>query len=231
VAGSDDKKRPPGVFASDDERAQLSRKDRQRARTQPEGHPVEITQLARLTKIETELEEEADDFDEQFTPVREVLALARTPEDRAMVIGLWSHSANQELRFRRTRNRSSEQTFRKDLDRLEAAHNTLVERITDATGKGGDNGKLGELKRRVDAWTSKMWWFVTVLVGALGTAATKLVFVTRAFDAVEARSIASADQIKILQAQVMTLQAAALSRRSHRGEPGPTSEPATPGRD
>ncbi len=221
-----------GVFESDDDRA--LKRERQRATTRPEGVPIEVSVLAKqmeeLGLIESAIASEADDYDDEFTPVSEILPIAKTPESRAIVIQLWKHSADQELRFRRTRNRSSEQQLRNDLDSLIARVEGHSERIVDATGKSGDNGKLGELRRRVDAWTSKLWWCVTAAVGAIGTAAIKLVLVTRAFDAVESRSLHNAEQVKILQAQVMTLQAAAISRRAHRAEPGPT-EPAVPEKD
>jgi hypothetical protein len=212
---ADDRDKKSGVFESGEDRAAAELDRRRRAKALAHGVPVHTP------------------VPDDFTPVSDVLPIAHDEAMRVLLARIWQHTANSEMRMLAAVNRTDAGQLRADFDDLEHAHNRIVERITDATGKSGDNGKLGELKRRVDAWTSKMWWGVTVLVGGLGAAAVKLVFVVRAFDAVEARSIASEQHIKLLQAQVMTLQAAALSRpRARHVEPGPTTEPAhEPGKD
>lgn len=207
-----DKKRP-GTFMGDDERALEGLERRRRVVTPVHGVPV-------------------DEFDDdQPTP---------PPQDvNKLIKVLWPlRHADEWL----TEVSSDIAALKVRADHLEEMSGglddigRLQERITDATGKSGDNGKLGELRRRVDAWTSKMWWFITALVGMVGTAAVKLVLVTRAFDAVEADARQALEQTKILQVQVMTLQAAAISRsRSGRGDrveaPGSSDVPAAPGKD
>lgn len=197
----DDRPKRPGVFADDDERATIGADRRRRVHTPAAGVPIHAP--------------EPDDF----TPVGSVLPLAEDEGMRIMLAKIWQHTANSEMRLLAAISRTEGSTLRLELDELANAHNLLVERITDATGKSGDNGKLGELRRIVAEMKTRTWWLITFLLGALGTAAIKLVIVVRAFDAVEARSVANVDQIKILQAQVMTLQAAAISRGAHRERP------------
>ena len=62
-------------------------------------------------------------------------------------------------------------------------HSDIAETLADIHGRSGSNGKLGELKRRVDALSSRAWILLTAFVGALGTALIKVVLVTRAFSA------------------------------------------------
>lgn len=215
---SDDNPKRPGSM-SDVDRALHSRESR---RSPALGVPIvnaaTIAQIEELNEIETNLAAEADEFDEQFTPVQDVLTLARTSQDQNLVFALWRHSANQELRFRRTRNRSAETKLRRDIDDNAKA-------ITDIHGAAGTNGKLGELRRRVDGLSSKAWWLFTALVGALGAAAVKLVIVVRAFDSVEALATHNAQQIQLLQAQVMTLQTALITRYRPAEEPGKATFP------
>lgn len=214
MANDRDKKRPGTMSGEDRDAAALAR-IRARIDTPHGGVPI--------------LAIDSDDF----TPVGVAIehlekAIDLTDRERLLIELGWKHSANQEMRSRKRVELTEGGQLRAELDEVSRVVATHAERITDATGKSGDNGKLGELKRRVDAWTSKTWWLVTALLGALGTAAIKLVLVTRAFDAVESRSVANAEQLKILQAQVMTLQAAAISRgarRSSEHPPGPVLEP------
>ena len=212
-----DEKKRPGVFASDDERALASRRDR--SRTPAQGVPIHTP------------------APEDFTPVGDVMPLAHDEATRILLARVWQHTANMEMRMLAALGQTENGRLRADLDattaRIDEHLVDVCEAIADIHGKSGTNGKLGELRRRVDAWTSKMWWLVTVLVGALGTAAVKLVLVTRAFDAVEAKSTYAEQQVKVLQAQVMTLQAAVISRSVLDGRvPGPSLVPATePGKD
>ncbi len=209
---SDDDKQAPGM--SDEARALAAGK---RART-PGGVPIVDTTIAQnlveLAQIETDLQNEArSEWDDEFTPIREILELAgRDVVLRNIVAGLWKHSANQELRFRRQRNYSDEGRMREDVDANTAS-------ILDISGKNGSNGKLGEIKRRVDTLTSKAWLVLIAAIGSIGAAAVKLVIVTRAFSDVENRAARSADEIKLLQAQVLTLQAAQITRPRYRPEP------------
>lgn len=98
---------------------------------------------------------------------------------------------------------------REDLARLRNDHTTAV---TDLRGQHGDNGKVGELRRRLDTLSSRAWWLLTLAIGSIGAAALKLVAVTTAFNHVAERSAHSADQLRILQAQVLTIQSALLVR-------------------
>ncbi len=219
VAGSDSKR--PGVFASDDERAQaeLERQEarrRERERTQTPAHGVPI------------YTPEADDF----TPITDILAIAEDEHERELIKRIMYKFRNSEARQQKRIEQTEGGQLRAAIDAIEHRQDKQAERITDISGKSGDNGKLGELRRRVDAWTSKMWWFVTALVGMLSTAAVKLVLVTRAFDAVEARSVHNAELIKrqdneisLLRAEVMAERAARISRRARdERAPGTTSE-------
>jgi len=159
----------------------------------------------RLAQLEADLIAEADEFDEQFTPVAEVLALANTARERDLVLALWQHSANQELRFRRQRKLSSEGALRRDTDA-----NTKA--ITDIHGASGGNGKLGELRRRVDSLSKAAWWFVTAVIGGIGAAAVKLVMVVRAFDAVENTAQHNSARLLEQQARILRLETELLTR-------------------
>lgn len=207
MAGSDSKR--PGVFEDDEQRALREIERRRRVVTPAHGVPV-------------------DEFDaDQPTP---------PPQDvNALIRKLWPLRHADEWLTEISEKLGGLDARTENLEKLSGGLSeigVLRERIVDATGKSGDNGKLGELRRRVDAWTSKMWWFVTALVGMLGTAAVKLVIVTRTFDAVEATGRHNAELIKrqdneisLLRAEVMAERAARLSRRARdERAPGTTSE-------
>lgn len=149
---------------------------------------------------------------DDFTPVGDVLHMV--PEaDRIMYARLWQHTANMEMRWRDALKASETGRLREDVDDLAIA-------VTDIHGARGTNGKLGELRRRVDALTKRAWSILTIALGGLGAAAVKLVIVTRAFDATEARARHNEVQVQLLQAQVATLQTALIARRYR-----PTIEP------
>lgn len=204
----DDDRDKPGVFASDDERALEGK----RWQTPARGVPIHVPDP------------------EDFTPVGHVIdtlqqQIALTERER-QIVGLvlkvsWNHSANQELRAQARHDTLDGGKLREEVDRIDTA-------ITDIRGEKGDNGKLGELRRRVDSLTSLARSIVMLAVGGIGAAAIKLVMVTRAFDAVEAKATHAQDSIAdlrnhnaTLQSQVLTIQTALLTRR-HRPavEPG-----------
>lgn len=201
-----DKPQRPGSMSGEDRELEAMKRRRSPALGVPILDAATVAELVELGKVEEDLEAEADAFDDQFTPVAELLALAKTADDRNLVIGLWKHSARQELRHRRIRNRSSEHQMRKEIDELQA-------RAIDTCGKDGTNGKLGELRRRVDALTSKAWWLFTAFVGGIGAASVKLVIVVRAFDAVEATTQQNAARLLEQQARILRLETAAITRR------------------
>lgn len=169
---------------SDDERANIGRARRTPAR----GYPVHV------------------EDEEGRTPITDVLALAQTPDERELLIRIWRHIANVETRSRTHVDSTESGKLREDLDAVELA-------IVDIHGVKGSNGKLGELRRRVDALTKRAWSIVTLAIGGIGAAAIKLVIVTRAFDATEYRAQQNERQIQILQAQVTALQTLHLTRR------------------
>lgn len=170
---------------SDDDRALAG----QRWRTPPHGVPVHVP--------------EPDDF----TPVGDVMPLAGGDEAlRIMLARIWQHTANMEMRLKSQLAESEAGRLHYEIDRLHTA-------ITDIRGEHGTNGKLGEIRRRVDALTSWARSIVMLALGGIGAAAIKLVMVTRAFDAVAADASHARDEIRILQAQVMTLQTALIARR------------------
>jgi hypothetical protein len=141
----------------------------------------------------------------QFTPVTDLLDRIHDPEVRWSIRMVWEHTANIEMRLAARIDASDAAQIADDVAKVSTA-------ITDIHGAKGTNGKLGELRRRVDNLSSKAWWLFTAIVGGVGAALVKLVIVVRAFDAVEHKANASADQIKVLQAQVMTLQTALIAR-------------------
>ena len=155
---------------------------------------------------------------EDRTPVTDVLPLAGEDESsRLMLVAVWRHIDNLEMRLLAKISATSGETHRQALDEHEATdhahHATVTEALADIHGRSGTNGKLGELKRRVDALTRAAWLLVSVAVGGLGAAAIKLVMVVRTFDAVEARSMHSAAQLLEVQARVLRLETAAITRR------------------
>lgn len=93
----------------------------------------------------------------------------------------------------------------------------------DVVGPNGDNGKIGTLKTRLDGLTSKAWAAIVALLSAFLGAMYKVVVVTRAFDAVEAKSEKNEAAIFVLQAQVLQLNTALLQR--HRRDDQPKDDP------
>lgn len=199
---SEDRPKRPGTM-TDDERALIGRS--RRVQTPPHGVAIA-------------------EFDDDFTPVGVVMArieeaMSLDERDRMLVHLFWQHTANMELRGRRRLDETEAGKLRHDLDETRTA-------ITDIRGQHGNNGKLGELRRRVDALTKWARSIIMVALGGLGAAAIKLVIVTRTFDAVEARARHNEQQIHILQTQVATLQAALIARRFRPLiEPGKESSP------
>lgn len=192
----------PGT-QSDEDRA-LAELQRRRAQTPPGGVEVHAP--------------------EDRTPVTEVLDLAdRMPDPEAREIlrdvaaKIWNHTTNQELRHRAAIQRTEASAIRDALDEHTAAdtehHGEVMRALADIHGASGQNGKLGELRRRVDSLSKAAWLLVSVAVGGLGAAAIKLVMVVRTFDAVEARSMHSAAQLLEVQARVLRLETAAITRR------------------
>ena len=174
---------------------------------------------------------------EDFTPVTEVMALVdRIPDNEtreligSIIAKTWRHTGNQEFCHNAAIERTDGAAIRAVLDDHVAAdaetHREITESLADIQGKSGQNGKIGELRRRVDGLSSKAWWVLSAFVGGIGAAAIKLVMVVRAFDAVDARSEHNAAQLEILQAQVVTLQAALLAR--HRFPPAEAPERSSP---
>ena len=160
-----------------------------------------------------------DDFDsEDYTPINDILALADSERERERTILYWRHIRNVEMRLRAVA--GADVNITDHIAEDAETHRQITEALTDVHGKNGQNGKLGELKRRVDALSSKAWWLLTAFVGGLGAALVKVVIVTRAFDAVEAKANHAEQQIQILQAQVMALTTAALARPRYRSTEG-----------
>lgn len=205
----DSRDKRPGTM-SDEDRALAELERRRRVITPAHGVPT-------------------DEFDEQPTP---------PPEDVNLLIRkLWPlrHADNW-----LTEVSGDIQALKVRAEHLEKLAGGLTEigvvreRVVDISGKSGDNGKLGELKRRVDGLTTRIWSAIGSAVASLGAAAVLIWNTSGDYHDVKAAARAANDQIKILQAQVMTLQAAAISRGSRRaGGVGATAEqPATePGKD
>lgn len=185
---TDERPKRPGTM-SDDERALVGL---DRRRTPPRGTPVQ-----------------PEDRD-AFTPVTDLLDLIDDPKLRRIVRMMWEHTANVELR--------SEERAGKGVDvsalveDLAALRTEAATKFADIHGASGTNGKLGELRRRVDGLSSKAWWILTAFVGGIGAAAVKLVIVTSAFTEMRDRSLHHRDEIRLLQAQVQTLQSALIAR-------------------
>ena len=206
-----DSPKRPGTM-SDDDRANIGREHR-RAATPVGG--VRVVQSGELS-----------DFDnEDFTPITDILALVETERERERTILLWRHIRNVEMRSRARAGTGVD--IAAHIAEDAEVHRELAEKFADVHGVSGNNGKLGELRRRVDALSSKAWWLFTAFVGALGGALIKVVVVTRAFDSVEAKANHAEQQIQILHAQVLNLTTAALARPRYRPEPpaGSTAQP------
>ncbi|MGE0206015.1 MAG: hypothetical protein AB7E70_19445 [Hyphomicrobiaceae bacterium] len=209
MSPSDSKR--PGVFEDDEQRALREIERRRRVVTPAHGVPV-------------------DEFDaDQPTP---------PPHDvNDLIRKLWPLRHAEDWLTEISEKLGGLDARTENLEKLSGGLSeigVLRERIVDATGKSGDNGKLGELKRRVDGLTTRIWSAIGSAVASLGAAAVLIWNTSGDYHDVKAAARAANDQIKILQAQVMTLQAAAISRGSRRaGGVGATAEqPATePGKD
>lgn len=162
---------------------------------------------------------------DEFTPVRDVLEQIRDPEARKVVALLWEHSANQEMRARKQLEQTEGGSLRRDIEALGRDHDRLCEwtsdeltalnkAIVDIRGEGGNNGKLGALKDRVDKTDSRRWWLITFLVGTIITIVTAGIAIGRWMGNVES--------------DLETLKA----RAQRRSAPAPFSQPAEmPGKD
>lgn len=158
---------------------------------------------------------------EDRTPITDVLPLAGEDESaRIVLVAVWRHIDNLEMRLLAKIAATSGETHRALIDEHVAedaqTHLDITEKLADIHGKSGQNGKLGELRRRVDALSKAAWLLVSVAVGGLGAAAIKLVMVVRAFDAVEARGEATAARQLELIDRVLRLETEALRR--HRSD-------------
>lgn len=209
---------------SDEERATIGREHRDRVQAPPQGVPIHAS--------------EPDDF----TPVGDVMPLAHDEGARILLVRVWQHTANMEMRLLAALKQTDGGVLRAEVDsvsqRLEQHLAEVREAITDIHGASGTNGKLGELKRRVDGLeadtnrrvdglSSKAWKILTTMLGGIAVAVTKLVFVVRAFDAVEARALHSEQRVVLLEAQVLQIQQALLTRRYRTApDPSPPAEPA-----
>lgn len=156
----------------------------------------------------------ADD-PEDFTPVGDILP-AVGPEQQTLLAIVWRHTANMELRLRQAIQSTDANAVRSEVSAVAddlAQHRTAcTAAITDIRGERGDNGKIGEVRRRLDALTARAWAVLLLFLGGLAAAAREVVLITTAFNAVADRSIHSAEQIRVLQAQVQTIQSALLVR-------------------
>lgn len=216
----DSRDKRPGTM-SDEDRALEAMERRRRVQTPP--HSVVIH------------EHDHDDF----TPVgvaieRMEKAIDLTDRERELLRLAWEHSANQEMRARKRVELTEGGQLRADIETVAEHVADVKEAIIDIHGASGQNGKLGELKRRVDGLTTRIWSAIGSAVASLGAAAVLIWNTSGDYHDVKAAARAANDQIKILQAQVMTLQAAAISRGSRRaGGLGATAEQpaAEPGKD
>lgn len=98
--------------------------------------------------------------DEDFTPVGQILDKIADPELRDAVTAVWRHSANIELR---ARERAKDTDVGCLAERVGAAELAIV----DIRGEHGNNGKLGEIRRRVEQMSARRWWFLTAIAGSL----------------------------------------------------------------
>jgi hypothetical protein len=130
-----------GITMSDDERALVGAKHR--ANSEPA----------------------ADRFDDDLTPVGIIIERIESdigdelnPRERRIVQAFGRHTANMEMRARKRRDTGDTAALEQRVDAIETA-------IVDISGRGGNNGKLGALKARVDAAEARRWWGVTFLAG------------------------------------------------------------------
>lgn len=216
----DSRDKRPGTM-SDEDRALEAMERRRRVQTPHAGVPIQ------------------DHDDDDFTPVgvaieRMEKAIDLTDRERELLRLAWEHSANQEMRTRKRVELTEGGQLRADIETVAEHVADVKEAIIDIHGASGQNGKLGELKRRVDGLTTRIWSAIGSAVASLGAAAVLIWNTSGDYHDVKAAARAANDQIKILQAQVMTLQAAAISRSSRRaGGLGATAEQpaAEPGKD
>lgn len=175
----DPPKKSKGVFASDDQRATIGR-----SYTPP---AIEASGEIEVPDRDDDRERERDRERRRY----QVEADEPTPRPhsiQATVDKLWEDT-------------------REDVHDLKDDREKVWKRLTAIAGEDGDNGKVGVLQTRVDGLTSKAWWVISTALGGLVAAAVKLIIVVRAFDAVEAKAEHNAQQITLLQAQALQLQA------------------------
>lgn len=106
---------------------------------------------------------EFDPDERDFTPVSDVIErIERTivldERDRLLIHLFWQHTANMTMRWSRT-----------DAAQTDARLDALERAVIDMRGERGDNGKIGEQRRRLDKIEARRWWALTFLAGLIVT--------------------------------------------------------------
>lgn len=135
--------------------------------------------------------------DRDFTPVTDVMELldaeiVLTDREKRILHYMWRHSANQELRARQRRETGDTAVLERRIDSLETD-------MVDVRGKSGDNGKLGSLRQRVDAFLGRAWALVLLLLGGVSGVAVKLVIVGRSYGELETQVEANRARLQLLE--------------------------------
>jgi hypothetical protein len=106
---------------------------------------------------------------DEFTPVGHILDTITDPQMKRVVRLIWEHSANIEMR---SEQRVGSDALRTELDTVQASVKKLFDRA---------------------------WWLFTMLVGALGAAAIKLVIIGRAYGDMETEIRALKDRTQLIE--------------------------------
>lgn len=156
---AEDPKKPRAGSMSGDDRDAAALK-RQRAKTSPVGVPIHVPDP------------------EDLTPVTQVVArieqtMTLNEREQVLVHLLCEHMANNVMRHTQAVKQLDASKLREELnalnDEVEVLRTKTEVGLADVRGERGDNGKLGELKRRVDQLEGRRWWLMTFIAGTIIT--------------------------------------------------------------
>lgn len=113
--------------------------------------------------------------------------------------------SDSETDGRRLRLRIVERDAAELTDDMHQLREQVIEGFTDLRGRNGDNGKIGEVRRNVEAINSRLWWALTFVLGCLGGIGAKVFMSGREVGRIETK-------IEQLQRDVEDLRSIAFER-------------------
>lgn len=132
----------------------------------------------------------------EFTPVTDILDSIEDPTLRRLFRLMWEHTANQELRNRK---RVDDTDSSKVLVRLDAHEEECLRFKIDLVGANGDDGRIGEIRKAVEAADKRASWMFRFALGAIGGVALALVLGGRWIGTLETKVNEQQERTQLLE--------------------------------